>query len=667
MATPGCSLQLASNVGDTFSDADASDILLVASDCVITGAMLLGFATTNGSAPFKSAIRVDATSLRTTGDLYGPAFSNVGATTYTSSLRNAGPASFGGEVSINHGLIGNGFSNLFGRTFATAMEMGTALVAGTLTTGAILGSSFSNVSGVTYMSNLSGASLTGCIVPYANLTDAPPLSPFQMSGSNAYIAARSNVGFGTLNPICALDVVGDLHASGSVYAKSFVMVGGGARGGQTGQAGGTSLDPNQSVFALGSPSSAPAPSTPKSTTTVTMHQQTPSIKSIGMRKNLIVNGDMRVDQRTLGDVTLANVAGTYVIDRMVVDVIGAAGSILVRRDTQQTRSLPTMASFSTCLALTVTAPNAYPAGGDHACLTQRIEGKNIADLGWGTPYAMPVTVSFWCLYVSTDSGTTPVTFAISIRNGDSSNTAARRSIVSSFSVISGVWSQVSISFVGDTCGTWTSDEGLGATISIVLACETASPTQSQPQAQANAQPQSQPNTQMHTNTWLDGNLMATPNLTNFMATVGTQLFITGIQMEQGTMATSFEASTYADELFACQRHLYVIKGGWQTLMCVGVGGYIGTAFISLPVSQRAIPTLTTLGPSDGFGVLQHDQGQVYRLSSARVWAPNYSTRDLAIVTSWPSRSDASAPVFQAGQVVSMYLRPGTTLVVSAEL
>lgn len=102
------------------------------------------------------------------------------------------------------------------------------------------------------------------------------------------------------------------------------------------------------------------------------------------------------------------------------------------------------------------------------------------------------------------------------------------------------------------------------------------------------------------------------------------------------------------------------------MMSVGAGGVQGTACVSLPVPQRAVPVLSVLGPPTGFGVYQLGTGPVAAFDHAAVWEHNASTRDVAINGSWSAVGSQTTNLV-AGQVASMYLAPGTSLVLSSEL
>ncbi len=71
------------------------------------------------------------------------------------------------------------------------------------------------------------------------------------------------------------------------------------------------------------------------------------------------------------------------------------------------------------------------------------------------------------------------------------------------------------------------------------------------------------------------------------------LDITGVQLEKGSTATSFDYRPYGTELALCQRYYYRLKAG-TTYGNAGVGRAYATtngqAVVAMPVSMRAAPT-----------------------------------------------------------------------------
>ena len=105
-------------------------------------------------------------------------------------------------------------------------------------------------------------------------------------------------------------------------------------------------------------------------------------------KNRIINGAMVIDQRNAGaSVTPAN--GAYTLDRWIYQA-SQASKVSIQ---QNAGSVTPPVGFSNYLG--VTSLSAYTVGSAETfVVSQRIEGFNTADLGWGTANAKTVTLSF---------------------------------------------------------------------------------------------------------------------------------------------------------------------------------------------------------------------------------------------------------------------------------
>jgi len=95
---------------------------------------------------------------------------------------------------------------------------------------------------------------------------------------------------------------------------------------------------------------------------------------------------------------------------------------------------------------------------------------------------------------------------------------------------------------------------------------------------------------------------------NFLATVGNNFFLTGVQLEVGPTATEFERRSIPEELALCQRYYYstsVTSGGYLTLVGGSTTKANGTIFF--PVTMRIAPSMTggNLNRITNFGVLDY--------------------------------------------------------------
>ena len=245
--------------------------------------------------------------------------------------------------------------------------------------------------------------------------------------------------------------------------------------------------------------------------------------SLGFR-NRIINGDCRIDQRNNG-ASVTPATGTYnnyCVDRFPFSTDGGG------RVTAQQSSI-TPAGFPFSLGLTVQTADAAIAAGDQYWLEHRIEGNNFADLAFGSASAQTFTLSFWVR--SSVTGTYSVAFR---------NNAGNRSYVAAYTVnAANTWEQKTITVAGDTTGTWVATNGIGIGILFDLGSgSTFNGT---------------------AGSWQTANLYRTSGSVNWISNAGATFYITGVQLEAGSVATPFERRDYGRELAMCQRYLPIFN------------------------------------------------------------------------------------------------------------
>jgi len=281
-----------------------------------------------------------------------------------------------------------------------------------------------------------------------------------------------------------------------------------------------------------------------------------------MFRNRIINGDCRIDQRFSGaskSITdTSNV--TYVLDRFWA-YASQASKITVQ---QNAGAVTPPAGFKKYLGVTVAA-TATVGSGDSFSVGQAIEGFNVADFGFGAVGASPVTLSFWVR--SSNIGT----FGGSLRNG-----AANRSCVFSYTInAANTWEYKTVTIPGDTTGTWYSDNGVGMFLTLGFGQGSTISTTA--------------------GSWGAGNYTNVTGGTSLLGTVGNYLYVTGVQVEAGSVATPFEFRPYSVELALCQRYfVYEVP----SLMYKAIIGGSTVArdyymYVDLPVPMRTAPTVTT--------------------------------------------------------------------------
>jgi len=280
-------------------------------------------------------------------------------------------------------------------------------------------------------------------------------------------------------------------------------------------------------------------------------------------KNRIINGDMRIDQRNAG-ASVTPTGFSYTVDRWAANLTQSS-----KFSVQQS----TTASTGQSKALVVTSLAATSvASGDFFAIQHIIEGYNIADFGFGTAGAQPITLSF-----SVRSSLTG-TFGGCVTNG-----AHNRSYPFTFTIsTANTFEQKTVTIAGDTAGTWATDNTAGLRLWFGLgAGSTYSGT---------------------AGTWAGSALVSATGATSVVGTSGATFYITGVQLEKGSTATSFDYRDYGRELIMCQRYYQksfpiaiapIQNSGLYTLKWTQLTSGYGTRFlIQFVVAMRGTPTIT---------------------------------------------------------------------------
>ena len=284
-------------------------------------------------------------------------------------------------------------------------------------------------------------------------------------------------------------------------------------------------------------------------------------------KNRFINGDMRIDQRN-ANASINLGTSTFSADRWVGYNNDSTGVIA----SQVVTDAPTNSGFVNSVRLTVsTAIPSYSTA--VACFfRQTIEGNNIADFMWGTASAKSFTLSFWVK--SSVTGT----FGGTANSGDSNRTYGFTYVISA----ANTWEQKTINIAGDTSGTWYTDNRGGLILNFGLGVGTN-------------------RTVSTTGAWVNQFLGWQPTGTiQWASNVGATWNITGVQLEKGSTATSFDVRSIGTELALCQRYCTTINDATTSGYIQGYGGgcrgttYIGVT-IPLPVAMRSTPSLSNVG------------------------------------------------------------------------
>jgi hypothetical protein len=288
--------------------------------------------------------------------------------------------------------------------------------------------------------------------------------------------------------------------------------------------------------------------------TATVNGYTPTLSNMP-GYNRIINGDMRIDQRNAGaSVSTTTTASTvYTLDRWSY-AVSAASKFTIQQSTTAATGFVNSALVTSSSAYTVLT-------NDYFVVSQFIEGTNVADLAWGTANAKTVTLSFWVR--SSLTGTF---------GGALQNSAQNRAYPFTYSIsVANTWEQKSVTISGDTSGTWLTDTGTGIRLRFGLGVGTTY------SGTAGA--------------WAGSQYFSATGATSVVGTNGATWYITGVQLEVGSVATPFERRDYGREFILCQRYYQTLAYGLWSGNCTSSIPY----YQSMPfgVVMRASPTLTS--------------------------------------------------------------------------
>ena len=335
-------------------------------------------------------------------------------------------------------------------------------------------------------------------------------------------------------------------------------------------------------------------------------------------RNRIINGNMVIDQRNAG-ASVTPTSGQYLVDRFYYQATQAS-----KATAQQNAGAVTPPSGFTNYQ-GITSSSAYSVlSSDYFLIRQAIEGFNVADLGWGTANAATVTLSFWVR--SSLTGTF---------GGAFTNAGGTRWYPFSYTIsVANTWEQKTITVAGDTSGTWATGNTAGIQISFNLGAGSSF------SGTAGA--------------WTGSGIIAPTGATSVVGTSGATFYITGVQLEKGSVATPFEFRQFGTELALCQRY-------YQSLINPKLNGTAGSSTAmnrmgcNLLQQMRTTPTAYTLT-----GTIPIFNGvTVGTITSISVSYYSIGTLEFD--------STAATGTFAANQPITSYVSGTYTIAINAEL
>ena len=285
--------------------------------------------------------------------------------------------------------------------------------------------------------------------------------------------------------------------------------------------------------------------------------------------NLIINGAMQVAVR--GTSAVAAAANYPSIDRFKAWE-STDGAYTV----EQSTTAP--AGFTTSLKAQVTTADTSLAANQYAQLSQQIEAQNLQSLVYGTNDAKTVTLSFYVRSNKTGS------YSITIYKDDATSYLFNKS----YTIDSAdTWERKSITITPDSNikasgGAIANNNGIGFYVFWNLAGGTDFDDATD-------------------NTWsANTSHFHTSSQVNWMDSTSNNFYLTGVQLEIGSLETPFQHEDYATTLRKCQRYFEAIDvTSYFVTGCSYTTAQFNAAPMSFKVEKRANPTITypTVGTS----------------------------------------------------------------------
>jgi hypothetical protein len=161
--------------------------------------------------------------------------------------------------------------------------------------------------------------------------------------------------------------------------------------------------------------------------------------------------------------------------------------------------------------------------------------------------------------------------------GSLRNSSGARSYPFTYAISSAnTWEQKSVTIAGDTTGTWLTTNGIGIYAGFGLGIgSTYSGT---------------------AGAWAAANYLSVTGATSVVGTNGATFYITGVQLEKGSTATSFDYRPYGTEEQLCQRYYRITGQGSIAVVRAATQVVHGSSYQNM----RAAPTATLLTTSPVF-------------------------------------------------------------------
>ena len=280
-------------------------------------------------------------------------------------------------------------------------------------------------------------------------------------------------------------------------------------------------------------------------------------------RNIIINGAMNLAQRGTSSAT----SDYATVDRFGWDAFAMGAAATQSQSDVASGTTPYSLGFRKAFRLTL-GNNGSPAASTRVGFFHKIEAQDIANSGWNyTSSSSYITFSYWV------KSSVAQNFYNTFKNDDGSS---QRYVTETGSLTADTWTKITKTIPGNSNLTFNNDNGEGLEITWELFRGTN---------QTGTRP---------LNAWAasDNNTRTPDQASTWYSTNGATFEITGVQLEVGPVATSFEHLSHGDELRRCQRYYYQFEifPNQVVNFLSAYGSTYGKVQYSFPVTMRANPT-----------------------------------------------------------------------------
>ena len=298
---------------------------------------------------------------------------------------------------------------------------------------------------------------------------------------------------------------------------------------------------------------------------------TAKLTSIGggqlSHRNLIINGAMQVAQRG------TSYTGTdqyNTVDRFLTRIGGVDENCTMEQVDVGSGTTPYSLGFRKSFKITNGNQTSGAGAGDYIQIIQRIEAQNVAQSGWNyVSSSSNITLSFWV------RSSVAQNFYGYLRSIDGTGQLYP---FETGSLTADTWTKITKTIPGNSNLTFDINNGEGLQFQIAQFWGT-----------------DYTDSGVSLNAWAAyaSGTRAPDNTSTWYTTNDATFEITGVQLEVGDTATSFEHLSFGEELLRCYRYYYRLKGDNNKTYMIGMSDNDNVniyGFFHFPVPMRIAPT-----------------------------------------------------------------------------